>query len=229
MPNGLAFGHEPIEFLVNCVVPAAAWLVVAATIAAHPADAKTFAMADGRAVVLPDRASVVGEPALSPDGRHVAYIRAAGPKPDDQDDRQPTEIVVAELPDGSPEVVVHPSSSYWDLRSAVSVTYATDGQHIYVEAACPCSSDSIHEIAVITGSHHRIAWGIEMAVLRGGPWRGDLLMGVHTCYRSHPGCDYPVHVVTPAGKSVFVVPGTSGADRPARLQSWLAKRGWRAW
>lgn len=218
-----------LRFLVDEVVAAAAWVVVALMSAAQPADAKTFALRDGRSVTLPDREGVIGEPAISPDDRQVAYIRAVGPKPDDHGDPQPTEIVVAKLPDGSPTVVAHPSSSYLDLRSATSVTYATDGRHLYVEAACPCDSDGIYEIDVVTATRHRIAWGIEVSVLRDGPWRGDLLMGVHTCYPDHVGCDYPVHVVTPAGKSVYVVPGTAVADRSARLQNWLSKRSWRAW
>jgi hypothetical protein len=69
---------------------------------------------------------------------------------------------------------------------------------------------------------------VEISVLRNGPWRGDLLMGVHTCYADHPGCDYPVHVVQPDGKSVFIVPGTNGADSQQALARWLKRRGWRA-
>lgn len=218
-----------LNALVNELVVVAVWLAIATLGAAPSANAKTFTLPDGRALALPDRAGVMGEPALSPDGRQATYLRASGPNADDQDDPQPTDIVVVELPGGRPKVVIRPTWSYFDLRTAVAVTYAADGRHLYIEADCPCDSHSIHEIDPVTGTQHRIAWGVDMAVLRDGPWKGDLLIGEHTCYPDHSGCDYPVHVVTPAGDSIYVVPGTAGADRSVRLKKWLSKKGWRAW
>ncbi len=104
-----------------------------------------------------------------------------------------------------------------------------DGKHLLAERTYPGTSSSVHEIDLATGTERQLAWGVDIAVLRDGPWRGDLLMGVHTCYSSHPGCDYPVHVVTRAGKLVYVVPRTYGSDGAAGVQAWLSKRGWRAW
>lgn len=193
------------------------------------AASKTYIALGGQKVTLPDRESVLGEPALSPDGRRVAYIRAAG-KPLSEDDPQPAEVVVADVVTGDTKVLVHSGAgSEWYVRPVIRVTFAADGKHLFAERTFPGTSASVHDIDLVAGKERLLGWGNDIAVLRDGPWRGDLLMGVHTCYRGHPGCDYPVHIVTSAGRSVFVVPGTAGADRASQLQAWLVKRRWRAW
>lgn len=211
---------------LDAVIP---WLVCSQVVdLAQPAEAKTY-FVRGRAITLPDNASVIGDPAMSPDGRQVAYMRSAG-LPANPDGPQPTEVVLTDLSTGGARVLVHSGvGSEWYGRPVIGVTYAVDNRHLYAERAFPGTSSSIYEIDLATGAERLIGWGIDVSVLRDGPWRGDLLMGVHTCYRSHPGCDYPIHLVTPAGKSVYVVPGTAGADRVTQLQGWLAKRGWQAW
>jgi hypothetical protein len=193
------------------------------------ASAKNYAALNGRMVMLPERDGVLDKPATSPDGRLVAYVRAVG-KSADQGDPQPTEVVVADLMTGKSKVLVQAGvGTEWYLRPIIRVTFAEDGKHIFAERTYPGTSSSVHEIDLATGKERQFAWGVDIAVLRDGPWRGDLIMGVHTCYRSHPGCDYPAHVVTPLGKSVYVVPQRYGSDGVSGVQYWLSKRGWRAW
>jgi hypothetical protein len=204
-------------------------LAVALTVvSAAPVAAKTYTTRSGQKVNLPGADVVLDQPVLSPDGRKVAYVRAAG-KPKEFDDPQPSEVVITEVPKGNSRVLV-PSGAGTKLESVpvVRVTFALDGRHLFAERTFPGTYHTIHEIDLATGKERPLPpTGAEIAVLRDGPWRGDLLMEVHTCYSTHAGCDFPVHVVTPAGKLVYVVPHS--ADGEAVVQAWLAKRKWRAW
>jgi hypothetical protein len=192
---------------------------------------QAYAVADGRTVRLPG--GVVSAPALSPDGRTAGFIRALGPSPGEG--APPTEVILMDIKtrrqriviQGAPDVPFVRPETY--LRSETRVTFSANGKRLYVEAACPCDSDMVHEVNIATGARRFIAAGVEISVLRDGPWRGDLLMGVHTCYRRHAGCDYPVHVVRRDGATVYVVPRTEGAHSQQVVARWLKARHWRAW
>ena len=168
---------------------------------------------------------------VSPDGRTAAFIRKLG-QPSDEAEPAPTEVVLVDAATGKRRVVLRPNEvgapNGFKFLTAERIAFSPDSKRLYVEANCSCSSEQVYEIEVGTGRTRFLAWGNDISVLRDGPWRGYLLMGVHTCYTAHPGCDYPVHIVRPDGKSVFVVPGTGGADGRQVLARWLNKRGWRA-
>lgn len=201
-----------------------------AVVTAAPALAKTYTIRNGQKISVPDADVVLDQPTVSPDGLTVAYVRAAG-KRKEFDDPQPSEVVITELSTGRSRVIV-PSGAGTKLESipVVRVTYAEDGRHLFAERTFPGTYHTIHEIDLTTGKERRLPpTGADIAVLRDGPWRGDLIMEVHTCYSTHTGCDYPVNVVTPEGKLVYAVPHKLWADGASELQDWLSKRKWRAW
>lgn len=169
-------------------------------------------------------------PVVSPDGRTAAFIRRLGQSSDA--DEAPTEVVLVDVSTGKRKTVLRPGQvsapSGFRFDTAERVTFSPNGRRLYVEADCPCDSGEVYEVDVRTGRARFLSWGVEISVLRDGPWRGDLLMGVHTCYADHPGCDYPVHVVQPDGQSIFIVPRTNGVDRQQALARWLKGHGWRA-
>jgi hypothetical protein len=204
--------------------------LVLALVAAAPASAKTYSTPDGHQISLPDSEVVLGKPAISPDGRQGAYVRAVG-RPQEFDDPQPSEVVITDLSTGKSRVLVSSvAGSNLDSTPVIRLTFALDGRHLFAERTFPGTYHTIHDIDVTTGNERRLPpTGADIAVLRDGPWRGDLLMQVHTCYSSHPGCDFPVHVVTPAGELVYVVPHRLWGDGGDELRAWLAERKWRAW
>ena len=167
---------------------------------------------------------------VSPDGRTAAFIRRVGHSSDTGDAR--TEVVLVDISSGKRRTVLRPGQvsapNGLKFDTAERVTFSPDSRRLYVEAGCPCDSGQVYAVDVPTRRARFFAWGVEISVLRNGPWRGNLLMGVHTCYPDHPGCDYPMHVVQPDGKSVFTVPSTYGSDTQQALARWLKRCGWRA-
>lgn len=167
---------------------------------------------------------------VSPDGRTAAFIRWVGHSSGTDEDS--TEVVLVDISTGKRKTVLRPGQvsapSGFKFTAAERLTFSPDGKRLYVEADCPCDSGQVYAVDIPTGRTRFFAWGVDISVLRNGPWRGNLLMGVHTCYPDHPGCDYPVHVVQPDGKSVFTLPSTYGSDTQQALARWLKRRGWRA-
>lgn len=167
---------------------------------------------------------------VSPNGRTAALIRKLGQSSATEQAR--TEVVLVDISTGKRTTVLRPGQvgapNGFKFNAAERLTFSPDGKRLYVEADCPCDSGQVYAVDVPTGRARFFAWGVEISVLRNRPWRGDLLMGVHTCYADHPGCDYPVHVLQPDGKSVFIVPNTNGANGQQALARWLKSRGWRA-
>jgi hypothetical protein len=176
-------------------------------------------------------ARVTSVPVGSPDGKTTAFIRKLS-QPSGDAELAPTEVVLVDTRTGKRRTVLRPEKASADnglkFVSAEHLTFSADGKRLYVEAGCPCTSNQVYEIDVASARARFLTWGTDVSVLRNGRWRGNLLMGVHTCYADHPGCDYPVHVVQPDGKTIFIVPGTSGADGQQALARWLKRRGWRA-
>jgi hypothetical protein len=204
--------------------------VAVAVVTFGPVLAKTYTIRNGQKISPPDADVVLDQPAVSPDGRKVAYVRAAG-KRQEFDDPQPSEVVITEVSTGRSRVIV-PSGVGTKLESVpvVRVTFAEDGRHLFAERTFPGTYHTIHEIDLTNSETRRLPpTGADIAVLRDGPWRGDLIMEVHTCYSSHSGCDYAVHVVTAEGKLLYAVPHKPWADGASELQHWLVKRKWRAW
>lgn len=202
--------------------------LVVAVVTTNPASkyrgARIYTQSGGRSVQL-------SSPVYSPDGRTVAFIRIIGHSSDD--DPPPTAVVLRNLKTGQQRTVLRPGATAtiptgFDEFSARSVTFSPDGRRLYVEAACSCTSDEIYEVRVATGKARFLVWGTGVSVISNGRWRGDLLMGVHTCH-SHPGCDYPVHVVRPNGKTIFVIPRSGGANHQQIVAKWLRYHHWRAW
>lgn len=167
---------------------------------------------------------------VSPDGRTAALIQRVAHSSDTDDDS--TEVILADITTGGRKIVLRAGQvsapNGFKFNAAERLTFSPDGKRLYVEADCPCDSGQVYVVDVPTGRARFFGWGVEISVLRNGPWRGNLLMGVHTCYADHPGCDYPVHVIQPDGKSIFTVPSTYGSDTQQALARWLRRRGWRA-
>jgi len=161
------------------------------------------------------------EPALSPDGRTVAFIHVDGPARDGGDDPS-TSLWIADGPTGQAHRLTGPHRSDTPAQNFASFAhpiFSLDGHFIYVSADAWVTSPAVHQISVATGQEHFVIDGGVASLIRTGPWRGYLLVGRRMYYAAPRQGSYdPVFVVRPDGKTMFPVPGTEtddGADHVA--------------
>ncbi len=169
------------------------------------------------------------DPALSPDGRRIAYVHFANPNgAPSQADR--STLWVYDLTRNSTERAAAPRASTRpgrDFTRLHSPTFSNDGRTVYVMALAWVTSDSIHAVDLQAHAEHFVTEGNSLSVIRNGPYRSDLLVSQHR-YKAEGGAIDPTFVIKPDGKEVMMVPGSDGANDEAAVAAWLRKGGWSA-
>jgi dipeptidyl aminopeptidase/acylaminoacyl peptidase len=172
------------------------------------------------------------DPALSPDGRRVVFVRTVKPAAHG-DDAEVTALFVFDLASGRETRVIAPRASA-DAPSAFTrirrPTFSLNGRFVYVLADAWATTEAVHQVDLTRGSERFVVDGDTDLVIRDGPWRGYLLVQ-RRIYRPEGGADTPTWVVRPDGKPMFEVPGTAVTGRDSgrgAVARWLRAKGWRA-
>lgn len=163
-----------------------------------------------------------GEPALSPDGHTIAYLRRRNDSS--------TALWIANGLSSQRRVIsmTRIASNGEEGAEYSGPTFSLDGGFVYVtESAAAPGSVSVQQIGLASGRRRRVIDGRLLSVIRTGPYRGYLLVQRHIYY--HRGGSYnPVYVVRPDARETFVVPGSENDDGETAVQPWLRRRGWTA-
>ncbi len=105
-----------------------------------------------------------------------------------------------------------------------------DGKTLYQEVCRWVTSNYIVAVDLQTGTRRGVSDGSDVMVLRDGPYRGNLLISRHKYRDGDEGGSYdPSFVISPAGETLLMVPGTDGADPEGALKAWLEETGSKAW
>lgn len=160
------------------------------------------------------------DPALSPDGRTVAFIHA-----DTAGENGRSSLWIAPVAGGPARRLFagrENDAPERNLAQIASPHWSLDGRYLYVDAAAWVTSSAIHRIDVATGRARFVVDGWSYGVVRGGRWRGYLLVGQHRYYHRPEGGSYnPVSLIRPDGHVQLRIPGSAADEGERSVPRWL--------
>jgi len=177
--------------------------LAALLLASAPAAAQTVSIDRGNVVLTrpgaaPQRLTTGGrdrEPALSPGGRRVAFVRG---------DTTASELWIVEVGGGPPRRLVAPRPAdepRANLTRFASPRFSPDGRTVYFLAEAWATSGAVHAVELATGRVRYVCPGNSLEVVPRGEYAGHLMVHQHRYFVGGGSYDW-VWLVTPAGRDV---------------------------
>ena len=197
-------------------------LAVIFALCALPLRAQSVAVEGGNVVYRPAQGEprrltasrLDRDPALSPDGRTVAFVRgtpgrtlAAG-----SGDAEATEVWVVGVDGGGARRLLRgragrpPAPPVADMRQPA---WSPDGTRLYVMGAAWATSGAVHAVDVATGEARYVGPGNSLWVVPRGTYEGHLVVSQHRYFIGGGSYDW-FWLLTPDGREVGPVGETEG-------------------
>lgn len=158
-----------------------------------------------------------GSPAISPDGKLIAFTRQRpGEQADSNDPNSGTlsDVYLIRTSDHALRkivIAVHSAQSENELSGINSLKFSPDSSTLYFNTAASVTSRAIHAVPVQGGRVRFITNGNGFAVVQRGKYAGYLVTSQHRYMEGH-GSWNPYVLVSPEGKEIKVL-GEFGDDK----------------
>jgi hypothetical protein len=172
-----------------------------------------------------------GEPVLSPDGRTVVWIHIE--KSPEGDAKSATSLWIGDGFTGASRKLAGEEGAD-DLHASIvdpqGAAFSLDGGYVYVTSALAPTGPGVHQLNILTGQQKFVINGTLRAVLRTGPYRGDLIVDRRVPKAGgEDGVDEAAFIVGTDGNKVIMVPGSDDPKSRDVVQKYLNDKGWKAW
>lgn len=129
-----------------------------------------------------------------------------------------------------PIAAISDNNGYCDSPEFHGQAISRDGRYAYQMVCRWVVSDLIVKVDLQTGERRGIGAGNSIAIIRNGPYEGDLIVERHEYLGGEEGGSInPAYVLTPDGEDVLMVPGSDVDEAPEAVARWLARNRWNAW
>ncbi len=160
------------------------------------------------------------QPALSPDGSHIVFVRKQARSNPLIAEEQPSDLWMMDANGDHARVLVvtHPDAEMEkSLTEFNSPLFSLDGTTVYFSCAAWATSNAIHRVSWSQGKPVYVTDGNSLALVPSGKYAGYLLVLKHK-YRRSGGADDAYWLVTPQGKDIRRI-----GDTEKQLQKFLRR------
>jgi hypothetical protein len=151
--------------------------------------------------------SNASEPCLSPDKRHVAFIKAVpGAKIDTgSGSNEPNQLWVLDTTTRKASCLVksHSADDMTRILAGLShLEFSPDGREVFFQSSAWAVSDAVHAVSLATQHIRFVCDGNSFTFIRRGHFRGMLLVEKHKYHSDERGAYDAAWVVTPSGREL---------------------------
>lgn len=147
------------------------------------------------------------EPCLSPDGRHVAFIKAVPGASIDTGggSSDPNQLWVLDTATRKATCLVKSRSDDDMTRILAGLSrpaFSADGREVFFQSSAWAVSDAVHAVSLATRRVRFVCDGSSFSVIRRGSHRGMLLVEKHKYRSGEGGASDAVWLVAPSGREL---------------------------
>lgn len=137
------------------------------------------------------------QPALSPDGKQVVFVRDAG--------NEETELWLMDISGSNARAIVlnHEDQDVKkNLTEINNPLFALDGKAVYFQTFAWATSNAIHIIDLSSNKQHFVTDGNSLELVPSGKYKAYLIVSKHKYYKDKDGSYDDYWLVSPKGKEI---------------------------
>lgn len=158
------------------------------------------------------------QPALSPDGKRIVFVRKQARSNPLIAEDQPNELWVMDATGGNARVLLSPHEDEDPRKNLTDFNhplFSLDGAAVYFNCAAWVTSGAIHRTDFSTQQTNFITDGDSLAIVPAGKYQGYLIIYKHKYHKSG-GANDAYWLVSPLGKEIRRI-----SDRPEKVDAFI--------